>query len=179
MRKLLNQPWFAAVLAAVALAFVGYTVLANRTATVSYAAPEADTGIVAEDGTVIANPTGSQAIFAAFKDLSVSGPPRNPFLARIKPAATGANLERPQQPDESESVNVGAVWIQAGSSFALVNGRIVRAGERVGRVEIESVNRDGIWLTHWKGRDFVPVGGGFTLTTPARQAAALAGSSEG
>jgi peptidyl-prolyl cis-trans isomerase A (cyclophilin A) len=35
-------------------------------------------------------------------------------------------------------------------------------------VTIESATQDGVWVAHWKGRDFLALGTDFTLVTPGR-----------
>lgn len=74
-------------------------------------------------------------------------------------------------PSETETVHLSAVWEQDGTTFVVLNGRICRPGDVIGRVTIESADRDGVWLTHWKGRDYLHLGQDFTLVTPAAPAA--------
>ncbi|HEU5078638.1 MAG TPA: hypothetical protein VFT72_05465 [Opitutaceae bacterium] len=180
MRKLLNKPWFVAALALGAVGLVAHSIMSQMPGSrVQIVTPESD-GTIADPaaGDVAAGSAGNPESFrAVLKEISSLSTARNPFLARAKPALAAA--DKAQQPDETDSVNVGAVWIQAGIAYVLANGHIHRAGDQLGRLTIEAVTHDGIWLTHWKGRDFVNVGSAFTLITSAKQAAALAGSSEG
>jgi hypothetical protein len=77
--------------------------------------------------------------------------------------------EKAASADLVDSIHVSAVWIQKESNLALINGRIVAAGEEFGRLKFESASSDGVWFTHWKGRNFVAVGSDFSLSTPADQ----------
>jgi hypothetical protein len=65
---------------------------------------------------------------------------------------------------------VSAVWAQNNTTFALINGHVAEPGQEIGRVKFESATENGIWVSHWKGRDFVTVGKRFTLNTPVKQA---------
>jgi hypothetical protein len=66
-----------------------------------------------------------------------------------------------------DTAHLSALWTENGETLALVNGRILRPGEGVGRMTIESATQEGIWVTHAKGRDFIALGGTFVLTSPA------------
>lgn len=178
MRKLLNKPWFVVALAVGAAGLVAHSIISQMPPSSRSVAPaENDPSADASSDGTVAGTSGESSTRAVLKEISAASTARNPFLARSKPVAT--SVEKAQQPDETESLSVGAVWIQAGIAYVLANGQIHRPGDQLGRIKIESVTRDGVWLAHWKGRDFVSVGAAFTLTTSAKQAAALAGSSEG
>jgi len=173
MRKLLNKPWFVAVLVAAAVVFVALSLPSRSPTPSGVAAPvvaeENPPESAAPDGTP--TKSGPISIQAALKELTAApSPHRDPFLSRN--AVTAAATEKASSPDLTESVSVSAIWIQSGTTYVLINNRVYHVGDRIGRLTVESANRDGIWVTHWKGRDFVAVGGAFTLVTPARQAAA-------
>lgn len=171
MRKLFNQPWFVGLLALAAVGFVVYSLWGDRAST-SIAAV-----ITGEE--VPLDPTAPEGVAAhtqlsirdALKELTLATPLRDPFLSRaVVVAPETVSVEKVVLPDLTESVTVSAVWIQGETTFALVNGRMYRVGDQIGRLTLESANRDGIWFHHWKGRDFVAIGQAFTLTTPARKA---------
>lgn len=172
MRKLLKKPWFVALLAIAAVIFVVSSLPSHRTLapapTVVADEPQSD-AIPTE-----AEQTGASrrplSIRNALKELSAASVLRDPFAYRTTTAAT--STEKPVEPDLTDYVVVSAVWIQGGTAYVLINNHVYRVGDHVGRITLESANRDGVWVRHWKGRDFVAVGGDFTLTTPARQAAA-------
>lgn len=172
MRKLLNKPWFVALLAIAAVVFV-VTSLPSRHSFAPSAdqnnqeVPADQTGGEAE---ATASPGKGPSIRNALKELSSTTGLRDPFVSRN--AVTAAPTETVVEPDLTDRVAVSAVWIQDGTTYVLINNQVHRVGDRLGRFTLESANRDGVWVRHWKGRDFVAVGGDFTLTTPARQAAA-------
>ena len=178
MRKLFNKPWFVGLLALAAIGFVAYSLLAGRAPT--SVAPVAVVEETAPDPSAPeAAPAGVRlSIRDALKEITTSSPIRDPFLSRIVVAEATVGVEKVVEPDLTDTVTVSAVWIQNGTTYALVNGRMYRVGDHIGRLTLESANRDGIWFRHWKGRDFVAIGGAFTLTTPARQAVNLSLSSE-
>ncbi len=166
MRKLLNKPWFVAVVAVVALAFVARATFSGGTrfglgGTAAAAPAGADSEQTPEEA--------SRAnLFEVVRNLQLPAPIKDPFAIHIKvdPAA-----DKVEVPDAVESVHLSAIWSQGGKTLVLINDRIFQKGDEIGRLKIESANEDGVWLTHWKGRDFVRVGGNFTLNTPVRKSA--------
>jgi hypothetical protein len=185
MRKLLKQPWFAAVLAISAVVFCALSLREPSRPTrsriqrpVAVAAPEAavadDAG---SDGAVAPGPEGtSRSIAAILAALEFPATIRDPFAPRGATLVSGEpeGTPLPTLPDEAESVHLTAVWQQGLTRLALLNNRIVRVGDQLGRVMIDEITIDGVWVTHWKGRDFVAFGGAFTLLTPAGGAPASA-----
>lgn len=175
MRKLLNQPWFVGLLAAAAVAFVAHSVwklrAPNSGGEVSSAEESTDTS-GDESRAAAGTPLPIQA---ALKEISIPASLRDPFAARTKP---NASYEKPAEPDLVDSISISAVWIQGTTTFILLNNRVHHVGDQIGRITIESATREGIWLRHWKGRDFVAIGSTFTLLTPVREATAVALSSE-
>lgn len=179
MRKLLNKPWFVTLLAIAAVAFVVQSLLpksepsrARRTVSTQAESETSETVLPTSTDSV---PTvaGIEGIRAALKELSGIPAGRDPFAAR--PRTVAAVVEKAAAvPDIVETVKLSAVWVQAGETYLLINGRICRQGDRIGRLTIESATADGVWLRHWKGRDFMPMGGVFVLTTPAGQSASIA-----
>ncbi|HEY4246101.1 MAG TPA: hypothetical protein VGM64_04540 [Lacunisphaera sp.] len=171
MRKLLNNPWFVAVMAIAALAFVARSMLSGGprfglSGTVGAAPAGADTGQTSE--------AESRAnLFAVVRNLQLPAPIKDPFAIRIKVDPTAEKVE---VPDAVESVHLSAVWSQDGKTLVLINDRIFQKGDEIGRIKIESASEEGVWITHWKGRNFVRVGGDFTLNTPMRKSARAASS---
>jgi hypothetical protein len=92
---------------------------------------------------------------------------RDPFAARV--VQTAAAVETVELPDQIDTAHLSAVWSQNGATLLLVNERMSKVGDVIGRLTIESASQNGIWLTHWKGRDFLTVGKTFILKTPATQ----------
>lgn len=96
---------------------------------------------------------------AAFRMLKASAVGRDPFEPRHLALA----------PPVLDTLHLSAIWTENGDTLVLVNDRILRPGDAVGRVKIESASQDGVWVVHWRGRDFISLGGTFTLSTPATQ----------
>ncbi len=172
MRKLLNKPWVVALLATAAIFFVVQSVRdRSRSGAVRSAQPAEAAAEWPVDDAVPVVP-GETTLVEALRSLSLSENLPDPFEPR-RPRAedTGDGLER--LPDETETVHLSAIWRQEDEQLAFINGRIVHAGESIGRITLETFEREGIWLTHWKGRDFLRLGQEFTLITPAANAAIL------
>lgn len=111
---------------------------------------------------------GAQAPVAAEPRPPAGGaeaPGRDPFAARPRLSLA---------PPVVDTAHLSALWTQNGETLALVNDRILRPGDAVGRMKIESATQDGVWVAHAQGRDFIALGGTFVLTTPAVLAAAVA-----
>lgn len=175
MRKLLNNPWVVVGLACAALGLVARTVLSQS----SSSAPPSETALD-QNGSDASSGDASAASSidpkAALKEMAVSSL-RDPFVSRTSAAIATVVAQTPE-PDLTDSVAVSAVWIQNGKTYLLVNNQVRQVGDQIGRITLESATREGVWLRHWKGRNFVSVGGAFILVTPAREAAALSLSSE-
>lgn len=176
MKKLLNQPWFVATLAITALVMIamslreqfGFGPAPVRTAVASRA-PDAP---VPEDEPDAGGPEAHGAalsIPAVLASLVFPATLPDPFSHRGATLVAGDPevVPGPAIPDVAEAIHVSALWTQAGASLALVNNRIVHAGDVIGRLTVAEISRDGVWVSHWKGRDFVRCGADFTLLTPA------------
>jgi hypothetical protein len=164
MKKLLNKPWFVATLALIALSLMGRSVLPRLQMTGQSALAPAPAEMEP-----VAAPNAPPSIEAALHDLTVPATLRDPFAARVHPEAASAE---PVVPDSVDTVLLSALWTQDGETLALINGRILQPGDEIGRLKIESASQEGVWVAHWKGRDFISLGGTFTLKTPAVRPAA-------
>ena len=169
MRKLLNKPWFVGLVALGALLLVVHSIFpeAHKPGSRGVSAE-----IPAEEGAAAANDAGSQAAATTAKILSVPSRVRDPFAVRVKAETITAAPE----PDLVDTVHLSALWTQNGQTLVLINNRICQGGEEVGRFKIESATPDGVWLTHWNGREFLAIGGKFTLNTPAKRILSAAAS---
>lgn len=178
MRKLLNKPWFVALLALAAVAFV-WNALRPKTlvgtavaaASPTTAAPEP----VAEDSSAAASVSSpGNSIEEALKAVASTVKARDPFAVRVKASAPESTAEETKAPDLVDTVRLSAIWTQEGRTYLLINGQIHEVGDELSRVRIESATTDGVWLAHWKGRDFLALGADFTLVTPARKSMPVA-----
>ena len=164
MRKLLNKPWFAAVLALSAIALVASVVFSGR--------QSSDAGVFAPAEVAVASETpvdtaAKPPTAAALKALPIPPVLHDPFTVRIK----AVEVHKVSEPDAVDTVHLSAIWTQDGQTLVLINDKIYQGGDEIGRFKIESATPDGVWITHWKGRDFLSIGGNFTLNTPAEQLA--------
>lgn len=177
MKKLLNNPWVVGVLALVAIAFVANSLIpAGGGPAVVADEPVAEQPGDGQNSGVVAESGGMRE---ALKELSISSATRDPFSRRAKTEVVKTQVvEKAAPPDLVETVKLTALWSQDGDTFALLNGRICRAGDKLGRLTLDKATQDGVWLTHWKGRSFVELGQVFTLTTPAHKAASLSLSTD-
>ncbi len=165
MRKLLNKPWFVALLAIAALLVVGREFLPGGK---KPAAPVP--GIeAAEDGQSVGDDGESGPrlpVTEALKAISRPVDGRDPFALPPKPAAPDSEVATGTAAAEtSHHLRVSAVWLQGEATLVLANGRICTPGESVGDFTIESAAIDGAWINHPGGRAFVPVGTDFVLKT--------------
>lgn len=165
MRKLLNKPWFVAVLAVSAVAVVGSSLFSGKSR-VSFhgGADGAATVENTEDDGGNGAPKGIAAAIAALPPIS--GDLRNPFAVKPRVVETG---ETNKTPDFVDQIHLSAIWTQAGMTYVLLNDQICRIGDEFGRFKLESASQEGVWVSHWKGRDFLKLGNDFTLNTPATQ----------
>lgn len=173
MRKLLNKPWVVALLALLAVALVAQSLLDRRPRRVRPVAPEAteamDSDLDAES--TAGSHGGAGSLAEALGSLSLPDQLPDPFAPRRQRVAEVAVEARETGPDQTDTVRLTAIWEQDGAAFVVLNGRICRVGDSLGRITVATIERDGVWLTHWKGRDFVRLGQDFTLITPAAAAA--------
>ena len=170
MRKLLNKPWFVAVIALGAFLLVGNSVLSvgQGTAPRGPAPLEAAAGPVDEPSAVAAPRLAARE---ALRVLPVPAALLDPFALRQR-SEDAVVAEKAAAPDFVEHLHLSAIWTQDRTTLVLINDRICQAGDEFGRLKIESATQAGVWVTHWKGRDFLLLGGDFTLRTPAKNARA-------
>jgi hypothetical protein len=169
MRKLLSKPWFVAVIAVVALLLVGHSVHSAIKGPVHPAMVQSDivAGAAVEGEAAAGDAEVERPQLAAgdaLQALSIPRNPRDPFAARPRPEVMA---EKPAEPDFEDRVRLSAIWTQNNATLVLINERIYQPGDEVGRVRIESATQEGVWITHWKGRDFLMLGVEFVLNTPA------------
>jgi hypothetical protein len=169
MRKLLNKPWFAAVLAVAAIVAVATAFFPGggkfKIAGLGSSADVADTGVAAD---------GEHAsVWALVQKIQVPANLRDPFAIKAKPVEM---VEQAPEPDVVDTVHLSALWMQDGRTLALINDHIYEDGDKIGHLKMESATQDGVWLSHWKGRDFIKLGEDFTLNTPAKKLAQALGS---
>ena len=172
MRKLLNKPWFVAVLAVAALAMVAWSVFDQSGpayARTSQAGDADDWATPVDDNFDFAEGLDSEgSINDALNSLVIQEVARDPFLPLREGGKQSPVIgETPRAPDEYDSIRLTAIWEQGTILLLMINNRIHQVGDTIGRLRIDSATTDGVWITHWKGRDFLPFGGAFTLVTPA------------
>lgn len=152
MRKLLNKPWFVALLALAALVLIGRKYLAPATAAPEWR-PE-----IEPPAKAVAAPVGTRPPEAA-----VLPPPprpgrelRDPFAlpTRASPPAPGPEAG----PEPGERLHLSACWIQGDIALLVLNGRICQPGDRGRLYRIDSAALEGAWIEHAEGRSFLPVG---------------------
>ena len=168
MKKLLNNPWVVGALALAALALVGMSLLPKRASNEAqvYSTEGSASAELADHGSELGE-GGATDVSAALKELAIAGTPRDPFSSRTKAALIAPFDEQTPVPDSVDTLRLSAIWVQGATTFVLINGSIRQVGDEFSRFKIESTSRDGVWVTHWKGRDFLSLGVDFTLTTPS------------
>ncbi|MFT3780830.1 MAG: hypothetical protein QM790_02370 [Nibricoccus sp.] len=175
MRKLLNKPWFVVLLAVAAIAVVWSAISPNSTQGTGPIAAPAPEEALASTGSPETLPDGLPHVAAtdSLKQLPAPKPTRDPFAPKNTPTPTQSTEPTSQEPEAVDTAHLSALWNQNGVTLAVVNNRICRIGDSIGRLTIESAAPNGIWLSHWKGRTLLETGNTFTLKTPARISANL------
>ena len=155
-------------MALTALVLVGHSLWPSGNGASSGAAASPQAVAVAAQENEPAAETVRLSVRDALKALKIPATgPRDPFALRIRTEATVVAQEKAVAPDSVDTVHLSALWTQGGTTFSLINDRICSAGDEIGRLKIESATQEGVWVTHWKGRDFIALGGDFTLKTPS------------
>jgi hypothetical protein len=171
MRKLLNNRWFVTAMALLAVVLVWMSLRTSDGSSAKPAAAGLAEPVVDPTATEQPLPSGELATASnqdVLKQLIVQKSSRDPFASRN--TQTAAAVETVEQlPDLVDSAHLTGIWTQNGATLLLLNDRVTQVGDTIGRLTIESASQDGIWLTHWKGRDFLSVGQIFVLKTPARR----------
>jgi hypothetical protein len=176
MRKLLNKPWFVAVLAVGAVVLCIWSLRdqlggtrrrAPRPADVTVPRPAIAATEEAE-GTSAADDAVRPPIDAVLEAIVYPEKIPDPFARGETTIVAGQEEPEsgPPPPDERETVRLSGVWTQGAARLAVLNNRIVQSGDRIGRLTVDEIQVDGIWVSHWRGRDYVPFGDEFTLVTP-------------
>ena len=156
-------------MALTALVLVGHSLWpsSNGAASGATASPQA-VAVAAQDGESASVETVRLPVSDALKALKIPATGlRDPFAQRVRTELSAVAQEKAAAPDLVDTVHLSALWTQGGTTFSLINDRICSAGDEIGRLKIESATQEGVWVTHWKGRDFIALGGDFTLKTPS------------
>jgi hypothetical protein len=165
MRKQLNNPWVVGPLACIAIGLVALQGIGLPSRHSSPGGAPIAAGEAGENGEPTKE-TAAPGLTAA--EMFVSAGTRDPFAAR-QDAKTAADREA-AEPSKSETLKLAAVWLQGEESFVSINSRICRAGEYVGSAVIESVTREGAWLSLPSGRQFLRIGREVTFSSGAKRA---------
>jgi len=176
MRKLLNKPWFVAVMALIAIALVASSVMR----------PDKDSRHVADNPDDV---YGSFTYTDQYDEPSDELEPCGTDISAVRRALAAmvtTDEEIPSDPFDDDSaelvaeagsgdssptrmdVYLSAIWAQGDQTFVLVNNLICVAGDTLGDLTIESTSIEGIWVAYPDGHDFIPLGRKFTWMIPAQ-----------
>ena len=171
MRKLLNNPWFVTAMSLLAAALAWSSLRSTDSSSTGQTAAVSTEPVATETEQPLPGGTLTSASPSEIlKQLVLPKPTRDPFASRNSQAATPAEATV-ELPDLVDTAHLTGIWTQNGATLLLINDHVAKVGETIGRLTIESASQDGVWLTHWKGRDFLAVGKSFVLRTPARMQA--------
>lgn len=159
MRKLLNSPWFVAVLALAALLFVGRAVFS----TPSSPAPGAPVMESTDETPSPAGEDGAEgaprlSLAGALKTLVIPAAARDPFALPVRTDAADPEPGSVVMVEVVDRLRLSAIWVQGPAVFLLLNGRICQPGDTIDRFTVETAAIDGAWIGHLGGRSFLPVG---------------------
>jgi hypothetical protein len=163
MRRLLKKPAVVATLGLIAMLLVVcqlWPTIAPRFTR----SPGTDAADSAADPAIADAPSGAGAVTAALLSLPSPAGIRDPFASR-GPAHPAES--RPQAKATRDTFHLSALWTEHDATLAVINGRICQPGDAIGRVHLASASQDGVWITHGSARDFIPLGGDFTLRSAA------------
>lgn len=167
MKKHLQKPWVSGLLALIAIAvvinaFLPKEIKKPRRAVASF---NDDTASENTDPSAQSRPGSISEALAA---LIVPQTLRDPFsLRNISVSPTISSGVAARAPDLVDTLTLSAIWKQGSVHLALINGQVQATGAKIGRLQIDAIEANGIWVTHAKGRDYVIIGTPYTLTTPA------------
>ena len=171
MRKHLNNPWIVAGLALAAVVLVLASLKSDQSRALP-ASEEPGTLATGESELPVAETSvedRATLIATVLRELPPPAKSADPFASRPKEVSEVGLEDQTVVNDSVDTVRLSAIWTQEGRTYVLINGRIHEAGDEIARFKIESVTQDGVWVAHWKGRDFLPVGSDFTLVTPGQK----------
>ncbi len=152
MRKLLNRPWFAVLLAVAAFLLIGREFLpGSKPVNAGDGLP-----VPAEEELLEPENGGRLSIAAALKAVRGQGTVRDPFA--VPAAKADEEGEGMPEPERTERLHLSATWIQGATVLVLLNGRVCEPGETLGRFSVVSATREGAWIAHDGQRSFLPVG---------------------
>jgi hypothetical protein len=172
---LLNKPWFVAALGLSAILLVLIQLWPELGSRFGRGPAVADVDAAVDPssaGPAADAPSASSAVEAALAELPAPANSRDPFagrpgaLTKLDPGTAAAPAK-----DSVATFHLSALWTEHESTLALINGRICQLGDTVGRLRVAAANQDGVWVTHGADRDFIPLGGDFTLHSSAAPAA--------
>lgn len=164
MRKLLNSPWFVAVLALAAVVVVGYKLWfeAKPPAPLqAYEEPPVESAPAESDG------TPGLSVAAALRALAIPATVRNPFALPPKTEDTDGDQSATNLVEIIDRVRLSAIWSQGSAVFLLLNDQICQPGDTIAHFTVESADVDGTWVRHTGVRSFLAVGRELVVKTTA------------
>jgi hypothetical protein len=158
MRKLLNKPWFVGGLVATALLL-------------AVLRPGQGAGV--RDASMA--PPESADLPAVAVALGERAPNPVSFALEALPARTAVSDPFAVRPGQvalrtvTETIRLSGIWTQNGATLILINDRILRAGDEIGSLTVQSADQDGVWVAHAGKRDFLSLGEtrSFSFAVPA------------
>ena len=164
MRKLLNRPWFVALLALAALVFVGQAVfsgLKNSAPTNSAVEPPPESTPADPEA------TAPLSVAEALKALAIPATVRDPFALPARSEEAVPDLPATTVLEVVDRLRLSAIWVQGSTVFLLLNGQICQPGDTIARFAVETADVTGAWIRHASGRSFLAVGGELAAKTAA------------
>lgn len=157
MKKLLRNRFFVAGLVVVALGSVFFNsrkelrrALGPKFAAARKVAPKAADAVAPSAPTVPlpALPAGESTlrreVARGRMERWLQAPDRDPF-AFVKPVNARPSIIAAAKP---ETMQVSAIWRQAGQQFAVINGKLLREGEEAFGYTVERIENGAIFLRH-------------------------------
>jgi len=166
MRKLLNNPIAVIAIVLVAVVAGAMSLLGDNQPSYTYEEETEDLSM-----SPLSSPSDGNVTYMTNDEIEASLNLTGLDFSAPDPFYKPINLVQPELPSESpevqhtETYHLSAIWDQAGSTLILINNRICASGERIGKLLLDTISDEGVWVIRNGDRNFLPMGGTLTFTS--------------
>lgn len=166
MRKLLNNPVVVITAVIVAIVVGGMSLLGDNRSGYTYVEEE-DFSLSplpsSSDGNVTYMTKDEIENALNLAGLDFSAP--DPFYKPLNSEHAEDLTEEQPATQATETYHLSAIWEQTGATLLLINNRICTSGERIGKLLLDTISNEGVWVIRNGDRNFLPMGGTLTFTS--------------